>query len=258
MYTLYQALSGNLHGKKYMTFNAVISPLCMILLIFIVWLVTYCSEHRDLLKSDPDHPDAPKKLIQQQQQQQQHPSLDYKAIVSFSFGLGRGNTPGASNEALAQHIIDVLSNRKTQKEQPLPLLLVQWEIAVAINETLDRNESSSYPAAIQQLLRHPTHVAWPLPKSYLSTSGVLTQFRAHLTMLRRGFNNKKANHVPVYLVAHRDHFPRCKRLLEAYDAYRVVNARSSVPDVYDPESTQTWTRNRKVFVAHEKSLGFSV
>jgi len=158
------------------------------------------------------------------------------AILGFSFGMGVEKTPGLSNEALGVHVVDVIQSGE-REGCTRPLVMLQWEIANVVQRL---GISTDYEA-------HPTG-------GYLGTAGVLKQFSKYI----KERNPSARRPIPVYLVVHRDHFPRCRALLAERSVFKPLNSRESVPDVYDPNSTQKWTRNKQAFAQHEKALGFQV
>ena len=146
---------------------------------------------------------------------------DVQIIIALSFGQGSGGSPGLSNEALARVV------SKLAKKYNVPVI-AQWEIADCIP---DLSES-------QQNLIVREHRQ---SGQYLDTYEVLNQAKFHCDRL--GF--KKA-----LVVAHPDHAPRCAAVAKKLGFEVAVADTQSVP--YDPDSTQEWTRSKKIFLEREK------
>ena len=160
------------------------------------------------------------------------------AVMAFAFGFGPALEgvqhptgqydpllyhPGKTNEALA----DVIG---PYAEKGLPVF-AQWEVAEALR--------ARQKAELCHCVARPD-------KEYLGTSGVVRQF------LSEGLGKYKA----VILVAHRHHAFRCQRIAAKVFAAEEGTADiriliPSLPDVYDPDSVQPWTRSLEDWVRYE-------
>ena len=157
-----------------------------------------------------------------------------QAIFAFAFGQGPSGTPGRTNQALAAELLAV------RETHPLRLF-AQWEIVDALP---DLDTAVAYTATPQ--------------KGYLSTRGVIEQFRAAWEM-----QFGEVMDTAVILIAHPDHQIRCRDLLQEAGFDPLIPV-SSFPweqfgcDAfgYDPASVQPWTRSRAAFVAYELSVRF--
>jgi len=156
------------------------------------------------------------------------------AIVGFSFGQGLDGTPGGTNMALAWQA------HRLRKARPDVPLILQWEIADAMNET--------YGVLADLVVR-------PKPGIYLDTTDVAVA--AYHELVRRGLGG-----VPVALVAHPDHALRCSLSLLQLGVKSLWAPMRGAPIVdlgvdeyfYDNMSTQPWTRSREVYRAHELAV----
>jgi len=152
------------------------------------------------------------------------------AIFAFSFGLGKNNSPGQINKALAYVTMSI--HEKTS----LPIF-AQWEIAEELKLVDIKTSFSAYPK-----------------NGFLNTKGVIDQFLTH------GKNQKIKK---VIIVAHPDHQLRCGELLKklGYKVYfpRITEylPRDSWKHFncdnfgYWKDSAQPWTTSRELYVKHE-------
>ena len=161
-------------------------------------------------------------------------------IVGFSFGKGSNNSPGPTNNGLAYSIYKiVLSYIKHNK--PFPKLLLQEELAKSLLKQFN------LPTDVIIKRKH-TH-------RYLDTREVATQAAMHV----------KSKDKKVLVVAHPDHIARCITELNSLGISAIKSTffyRINIPwhtykcnaNGYSKKSTQPWTRTRKQFLAHEKTL----
>jgi hypothetical protein len=151
------------------------------------------------------------------------------AIVACSFGyrrLDNGNIiPGPMNERLAEVVVELYNEVQCH-------VYAQWEIAESIEKVPLRKLHSIYPDI------NPKDATI----GYLSTRGVMLKVRE----LVQGAESLGK----VLIVAYRDHAPRCVRIARklGFDAF--VPPRE-LPNEYDSESGQAWTRNRRAYIVHD-------
>jgi len=141
---------------------------------------------------------------------------DAQIIIALSFGQGRDGAPGLSNEALAR----VASGLREKYNLPL---ISQHEIADCMPEI------TSNP---QDLVVRESRKKG----QYLDTAEVLAQAKIHCAKF--GFTK-------AIIVAHPDNAPRVLLLSQKNGFEAVVADAKGV--LYDPDSVQEWTRNRKSF-----------
>lgn len=146
-----------------------------------------------------------------------------QAILGLSFGQGKNNSPGLTNEKLAEVV------KRLWLEYKLPLFL-QWEIADCLLGIL--GESSDL------VVREHRQKG-----EYLDTREVILQ--------AWDFSQKK-NIKKVIVVAHPDHMPRVLLTAEKIGFEVVPADTKDVP--YDPESTQEWTTSREKFLEREERI----
>lgn len=149
------------------------------------------------------------------------------SIVAYAFGnriLPNGNrVPGPMNEALADLVIQLY-------EQTHAFVYAQWEIAEVIGDRIPAEKI----AVINPTLDAQANVV------YLSTAGVAA------AVIKQCGDPQKLGTVAV--VAFNDHLYRCIKMSRqsGIDAYAPLGY--SMPNVYDPNSGQPWTRNRLTYV----------
>jgi hypothetical protein len=145
------------------------------------------------------------------------------SIVAYAFGnriLSNGNRlPGPMNDALADLVVQL------HKETNVPVY-VQWEIAEAIGDRIAPEKVIS----INPVLDAQANIV------YLSTAGVASAVIKHV-----GSAQKLGK---VAVIAFNDHLYRCVQTSRdlGMDAYAPDGY--SMPNNYDPDSGQPWTRNR--------------
>jgi hypothetical protein len=142
-------------------------------------------------------------------------------LLGFSFGIGPGGTPGASNEALAQFAFG--------RFRLLPKVL-QIEVAQAY-EALD-------PGGVGKVFaRHRR------PKKHFDTREVAWQAREFLREQGPDWRD-------VIVLAHPHHMPRavatCRRL-----GMRPIAPPGLETIPFDPESEQVWTRDQERWYRRE-------
>lgn len=142
-------------------------------------------------------------------------------IISQSFGASE-HGPGYVNKLLANYVIE-----RTNKELPL---LVQGEIAEALAES----ESDHIPNLIIQ--GNPS----------TSTGGELDSW-CMLEQAREYMDDNKLNS-PI-LIAQSYHIGRL--CLQAIKQGMEPVITDGLPDEFDPESTQFWTRDKKLWIPRE-------
>lgn len=142
-------------------------------------------------------------------------------IIALSFGQGKNNSPGKSNESLAEIASYLAAKYK------LPIV-AQWEIAGCIPGF--SNDGCNFA-----VLKHRKD------GQYLDTYEVLAQAKDYC------FKSGKAKAI---IVAHPDHAPRCLAVAQKLGFEAVAADTRNVP--YDPDSAQEWTKSREEFVKHER------
>jgi hypothetical protein len=152
------------------------------------------------------------------------------AIMAFSFGYRRlpnGNiVPGPMNDKLADVVVGLYGKLQCK-------VYAQWEIAEAIGIRV--------PSAVLHAV-NPEINPKDATVKYLSTFGVAQK------VLKCVGSAKSLGKVLV--VAWRDHAPRCVRIARklGFDAFVPPEP---LPNDYDPESGQAWTRNRHAYLVHD-------
>jgi len=164
-----------------------------------------------------------------------------EAVVAFAFGFGpaRKGVPhppeqyhpllhhaGKTNEALANVIVPFAQKGLA--------VFAQWEVAEALKA--------------HGILVPDRRGARP-ERTYLGTSGVVEQF------MHNGLDQLRS----VVLVAHRHHAFRCLETTRALFGSRgntIDVLVPELPDVYDPDSVQPWTRSMENYVAYEVESRF--
>ncbi len=140
-----------------------------------------------------------------------------QCIVGFSFGL-RGEEPGLINEFLAENIGDFLETNNTLTSR----LFLQWEIA------------DSWPQGKSVVEKHVIR-SHRQQGEYLDTYEVAVQ--AYQKMQHYDLSR-------CIVAAHDDHARRCRLIMEKLGAEVVGTITTSL---YDPFSTQWWTKSRGRF-----------
>jgi hypothetical protein len=107
----------------------------------------------------------------------------------------------------------------------------QWEVAEAIGGRLPNTVEAIYPGK-------DAHAE---PR-FLSTGGVVEAVLAR---------NAGADLGTVAVVAVRDHAWRCVRICRRHGLTAGVPAGWALPDIYDPDSGQPWTRDRIAYLLHD-------
>jgi hypothetical protein len=152
------------------------------------------------------------------------------AIMAFSFGYRRvsnGNIiPGPMNENLADVVVALYSQLQCK-------VYAQWEIAEAI--------VTRVPSAMIHPI-YPDISAKDATVKYLSTYGV-----AQKVLESVGTAEQLGK---VLVVAWRDHAPRCVRIARKLGFSAFVPP-TPLPNDYDPDSGQAWTRNRHAYLVHD-------
>ena len=168
------------------------------------------------------------------------PLADIDFIVAYSFGdrapAGGGDPtkvlyePGPVNEALAATVAQVRARRNVP-------VYAQWEIASFLTSTYNMSDVT----AINPVIAADGTI------TYLSTFGVAQQVAADRRQLPGGIGT-------AGVIGFRDHVKRCvetTRLAGMPAAY--APAGFDMPDTYDPQSGQTWTRRRDLYLVHDMS-----
>lgn len=152
------------------------------------------------------------------------------AIMAFSFGYRRlpnGNiVPGPMNDKLAEVVVGLYGRLRCN-------VYAQWEVA----ESIGGRVPSAALNPINPEINHKDATV-----KYLSTFGVAQE------VLECVGSAKSLGKVLV--VAWRDHAPRCVRIARklGFDAFVPPEP---LPNDYDPESGQAWTRTRHAYLAHD-------
>ena len=157
-------------------------------------------------------------------------------IIALSFGQGANDTPGDTNEGLAAIINDLYQGAKNK-----PLILAQWEIADVLKGKYNINVAC-------RAARDPNG-------DYLSTHGVLKQFRSYIL-------NEGPDLSRFIVVAQADHAFRVRWMMQnlgyalpiTYGPARPLvgwKEFNCAPLGYSNLSTQPWTHNRYTFLRNE-------
>jgi len=158
------------------------------------------------------------------------PVDEVRTIVGFTFGnrmAPSGNrTPGPVNQALAD--LAVRLHQATGAR-----VWAQWEVAEAIGRRLGAD-------ALEAI--YPGRDANAEP-GFLSTAGVVE------AVASRGGGSTALGTVAV--VAVRDHAWRCVELCRRRGLHAGVPEGWALPNRYDPESGQPWTRERLTYLLHD-------
>jgi len=157
------------------------------------------------------------------------PLSEVRTIIGFTFGnrmLPNGNRePGPVNAALAD--VAVRLHKVTGAA-----VWAQWEVAEAIGGRL--------PDGMVGVIL-PGRDAHAEPH-YLSTGGVVEAIVAR---------NGGAGLGTVAVVATRDHAWRCVRICQRHGLTAGIPEGWAMPDAYDPDSGQPWTRDRLAYLLHD-------
>ena len=158
------------------------------------------------------------------------PVEEVGTIVAFTFGnrmAASGNrAPGPVNEALADLAVRL-------HEATGARVWAQWEVAEAIGGRLGGD-------ALEAV--YPGRDANAEPR-FLSTGGVVE------AVVRRGGGSAALGTVAV--VAVRDHAWRCVELCRRHGLQAGVPEGWALPELYDPDSGQPWTRARLAYLLHD-------
>jgi len=158
------------------------------------------------------------------------PVEEIRTIIGFTFGnrmAPSGNrAPGPVNQALAD--IAVRLHQATGAR-----VWAQWEVAEAIGERLGAD-------ALEAI--YPARDTTAEPR-FLSTGGVVE------AVVSRGGGAAALGTVAV--VAVRDHAWRCVDLCRRHGLHAGVPAGWTLPELYDPDSGQPWTRERLAYLLHD-------
>ena len=152
------------------------------------------------------------------------------AVIAFAFGCRRlpsGNTiPGPMNERVA----DVVAGLYAELGCPV---YAQWEVAEALGGRV--------PEGMLHTI-YPDQATDGSGVAYLSTFGVLQKVRNAV-----GDPGRLGT---VLVAAWRHHAPRCIRLARSlgFDAFAPPRP---LPDTYDVESAQSWTRSAHAYLLHD-------
>lgn len=148
------------------------------------------------------------------------------AIVAFAFGNriqeGGHIIPGPTNQALGEATAQLY--RLTQSP-----IYAQWEVAETLSGKVpDKAMHAIYPE------KNPEDGG----EIYLSTAGIIEKIKS--------WTGDPRSLGALYVVAHKDHLCRCVEYLrkQGYDAYA---SPLPLPDHYDSQSAQPWTRSAKVY-----------
>jgi hypothetical protein len=158
------------------------------------------------------------------------PLQQVRTIIGFTFGnrmAPSGNRqPGPVNQALADLAVRLHAATGAR-------VWAQWEVAEAIGARLGG-------AALEAV--HPGRDAQAEPR-FLSTAGVIE------AVVSRGGGAAALGTVAV--VAVRDHAWRCVDLCRRHGLQAGVPEGFALPERYDPDSGQPWTRDRLAYLLHD-------
>jgi len=156
------------------------------------------------------------------------PLAEVRSIIGFTFGnrmLANGNRePGPVNAALADVAVRL-------HEATGARIWAQWEVAEAIGARL--------PHGILEAI-HPVFDDHAEPR-YLNTGGVVGA-----AIARSG-----GELGTVAVVAVRDHAWRCVQICRRHGLLAGVPEGWVMPDLYDADSGQPWTRDRLAYLLHD-------
>ncbi len=162
-------------------------------------------------------------------------NADY--IIGFSFGNRidkAGNRhPGPMNEQIADLIV------KLYKQNPLHVY-AQWEIAQCIGDRIPKDKVT----AIFPKISKTGDVI------YLSTIDVAEEI---IKDIGRG----KVDSKTFIVAAFREHAPRCIMVCQKYGLKNsFIPHNFELPDKYDPESGQPWTRDKFKYMIYDMACRF--
>lgn len=158
-------------------------------------------------------------------------------VVAYGFGnrapAGGGDPakvlyqPGPVNEELA----DTVARIREQRTVPV---YAQWEIA----RFLESKYRMTQVTSIEPVIAADGTI------TYLSTDGVAAQVQAARKQLPGGIGT-------AGVVGFRDHVKRCVQTTRdrGITAYAVQGV--DLPQTYDPQSGQPWTRRRDLYLVHD-------
>jgi hypothetical protein len=158
------------------------------------------------------------------------PLAEVRTIIGFTFGnrmAPNGNrTPGPVNEALADLAVRLHAATGAR-------VWAQWEVAEAIGRRLTGDALRAiYPERDAQAEPH-----------FRSTGGVVE------AVVRAAGGSAGLGTVAVLAV--RDHAWRCVELCRRHGLQAGAPAGWALPELYDAESGQPWTRARLAYLLHD-------
>lgn len=135
--------------------------------------------------------------------------------------------PGPMNELLADTVARIRAKRT------LPVY-AQWEIAHFLTEKYN----------MSQVIAINPVIAADGTITYLSTDGVAAQIAEQRKSTPGGVGT-------AGVVGWRDHIKRCVLTTEGRGMKAFAPEGFTMPDTYDPESGQPWTRRRDLYLVHD-------
>lgn len=168
------------------------------------------------------------------------PAAKIESIVAYSFGNrlpAAGSKqilpdPGPVNEELANAAW--LLHQKSHAP-----VYAQWEIARFLKEK----------HGLEDVVSIEPVVAKDGTITYLSTDGV-----AEAVVTHKGGNAASLGVVGV--IGHKDHVKRCVLTSRARGMNAYVADGVELPVAYDPQSGQSWTRQRELYLIHDMAAQF--
>ncbi|GAA2357213.1 hypothetical protein GCM10010376_94640 [Streptomyces violaceusniger] len=165
------------------------------------------------------------------------PISEFDFLIAYAFGnrppANGGDPakvlaePGPMNELLA----DVVARIRTKRTMTV---YAQWEIA----HFLKTKYNMSQVIAIDPVIAEDGTI------TYLSTDGVAAQVAEQRKSNPGGLGT-------AGVVGWRDHIKRCVLTTEGRGMTALAPEGFTMPDTYDPESGQPWTRRRDLYLVHD-------
>lgn len=172
-----------------------------------------------------------------------HPPTTRLSKIDFLLAFAFGNRPpanggdptrvlpepGPMNEDLADTVMKVL--KRAGRKLPV---YAQWEIARHLNA----KHGFTRVVSIEPVFAPDGTI------TYLSTDGVIAQ----VAELRA---NEPGGGGTAGVIAFRDHVKRCVQTTRARGVAAFAPQGFAMPNTYDPDSAQAWTRDRDIYLVHD-------
>ncbi|WP_298131485.1 hypothetical protein [Micropruina sp.] len=172
-----------------------------------------------------------------------HPPVASVATFDFLLAFGFGNRPpanggdpsrvlpepGPMNEDLADTVVKV--RKRSRRRLPV---YAQWEIA----RHLKAKHGMDDVVSIEPIFAEDGTI------TYLSTDGVVAQ----VVELRA---NRPGGVGRAGVIGFEDHIKRCVQTTRARGVSAFAPRGFAMPNTYDPQSAQAWTRDRDIYLIHD-------